>query len=227
MLTRNGHENFAHYRLPKFLARCAELFPLDFNTFFVNIKRTALSFILLAFFLLTVLSGCLTAEKKEVYITLNDDGVSGSGKIIFTGIASSPGDSLNVVNEDFNSLIAEYYQGRKVELENKGWKNVRKKLYQEGGKLMAEIDFEFDDLSDLAIFRYKNSGPLMLYTVADGFFTSGQYESSNGTYLGEKLPVIFWDSTQHDLFYSMSLSSSQEPKKSLLAYYQQWQAKQH
>ncbi len=193
----------------------------------MKIKNSTLSLILSAFVFLTVLSGCLTAEKKEVHITINDDGVSGSGKIIFTGISSSPGDSLEVVNEDFNSLIAEYYQGRKIELENKGWKNVHKKLYQQDGKLMAEIDFDFNDISDLAFFRYKNTGPWMLYTVADGFFTSGQYESSNGTYLGEKLPVIFWDSTQHDLFYQMSLSTQQEPKKSLLANYQSWLAKQH
>ena len=193
----------------------------------MNIKRSTLSIILSAFVSLTILSGCLTAEKKEVQITINDDGISGSGKIIFTGISSSPGDSLDVVNEDFNSLIAEYYQGRKIELENKGWKNVHKKLYQEGGKLMAEIDFDFDDLADLGIFRYKNSGPWMLYTVADGFFTSGQYESSNGTYLGEKLPVIFWDSTQHDLLYRMALSTPQEPKRSLLPNYQKWAAQHH
>ena len=130
-------------------------------------------------------------KKKEVRISINDDGVSGTGKIIFTGISSSPGDSLDVVNEDFNSLIAEYYQGRKIELENKGWKNVHKKLYQESGKLMAEIDFNFDDISDLSFFRYKGTGPWMLYTVADGFFTSGQYESSNGTYLGANFPLFF------------------------------------
>jgi hypothetical protein len=193
----------------------------------VNIKSSNRSLILSSFFLIIVLSGCLTAEKKEVHITINDDGAGGTGKIIFTGISSSPGDSLDVVNEDFNSLIAEYYQGRKIELENKGWKNVHKKLYQQDGKLMAEIDFDFDDPSDVGIFQYKHSGPWMLYTVADGFFTSGQYESSNGTYLGEKLPVIFWDSTQHDLSYTMSLSSPQEPKKSLLINYQNWLAQQH
>jgi hypothetical protein len=193
----------------------------------VKIKYSAPYIILSAFLFLVILSGCLTAEKKEVHITINDDGVSGSGKIIFTGISSSPGDSLNVVNEDFNSLIAEYYQGRKIELDNKGWKNVHKKLYQQDGKLMGEIDFDFNDVSDMGIFQYKHSGPWMLYTVADGFFTSGQYESSNGTYMGDKLPVIFWDSTQHDLSYTMSLSSTQEPKKSLLMNYQNWQAQQH
>jgi hypothetical protein len=67
----------------------------------------------------------------------------------------------------------------------------------------------------------------MFYTVADGFFTSGQYESSNGSYLGEKLPVIFWDADLHELFYRMTLSSAQEPRKSLSPAYDSWQLRQH
>jgi len=175
----------------------------------------------------TLFSGCLTAEKKEVHLNLNDDGKSGSGRIIFTGISSSPGDSADVTKEDFNTLIAEYYQGRKIEMDNKGMKNVHKKLYRQDGKLVGEIDFDFDDISAIGIYRYKNTGPYMFYTVAEGFFTSGQYESSNGTYLGEKMPVIFWDSTQQELFYKMSLSSPQEPKKSLLAQFSDWEGRHH
>lgn len=172
-------------------------------------------------------SGCLTADKKEVHLTLNDDGRSGSGKIVFTGIASTPGDSVSAIDEDFNSLVAEYYQGRKIELANPGMKNVHKKLFQKNGKLMGEIDFDFDDVSDIGIFRYKNSGPYMYYTVSEGFLTSGQYESSNGTYLGDKFPIIFWDSSERDLSYTMSLTTPQEPKKSLLANYDRWEKGQH
>jgi hypothetical protein len=106
-------------------------------------------------------------------------------------------------------------------------KNVHKRLYVEGGKLMGEITFEFDDVNAIGFFRYKNSGPYMFYTVAEGFFTSGQYESSNGSYLGEKLPVIFWDADQRELYYRMALSSAQEPRKSLVAQYEQWESKQH
>ncbi|MFI5201677.1 MAG: hypothetical protein ACHQNE_04775 [Candidatus Kapaibacterium sp.] len=175
----------------------------------------------------TLISGCLTAEKKEVHLTLNDDGRSGSGQIVFTGIASTPGDSTSAIDEDFNSLIAEYYQGRKIELANPGMKNVRKKLFRKNGKLMGEIDFDFDDVTDLGMYRYKNSGPYMYYTVSEGFLTSGQYQSSNGTYLGDKFPVIFWDSAERDLSYTMSLTTPQEPKKPLLDEYERWQKDQH
>lgn len=187
-----------------------------------------LPYALLAFVLcIPLISGCLTADKKEVHLTLNDDGRSGSGKILFTGIASTPGDSVSAVRDDFNSLVAEYYQGRKIELANPGMKNVHKKLFQKNGKLMGEIDFDFDNLSDIGIYRYKKSGPYMYYTVSDGFLTSGQYESSNGTYLGDKFPIIFWDSSERDLSYTMSLTTQQEPKKSLLASYDRWEKEHH
>jgi hypothetical protein len=186
---------------------------------------------LAAFFVVALctltLTGCLTAEKKEVHLSLNEDGKSGTGKIIFRDISSTPGDSMEVVKEDFNTLIAEYYQGRKIELENKGMRNVRKKLFKQNGKLVGEIEFDFDDIAALGITRYKNAGPYMFYTIADGFFTSGQYLSSNGTYMGEKMPVIFWDSSERDLEYQMTLSPPQEPKKSLLPNFTSWEGRQH
>ena len=193
---------------------------------FVTIHRQFRSFFFLLLFS-ALLGGCLTAEKKEVRITLNPDGKSGTGSIIFTGISSSPGDSVEAIREDFNTLIAEYYQGKKIELENKGMKNVRKRLYKEAGHLMGEILFDFDDIASIGFFRYKNSGPYMFYTVADGFFTSGQYESSNGSYLGEKLPVIFWDADQTELYYRMALTSTTEPRKSLMPQYESWESRQH
>ncbi len=200
------------------------------RSFYLVIPRTPpkhLSFALLSVLLCTSLfSGCLTAEKKEVRLTLKDDGKSGTGRIIFTGISSSPGDSASAIERDFNSLIVEYYQGRKIELANPGMTNVHKKLFMHHGKLIGEIDFDFRNISDLGLRRYKNSGPYMYYTMADGFLVSGQYESSNGTYLGDKLPVIFWDSTERDFSYTMSLSSPQEPKHSLLADFERWEAGQ-
>lgn len=177
-------------------------------------------------FCVILLSGCLTAEHKEVHLRLNPNGKSGSGTILFSNIVSSPGDTIDVSKEDFNSLIAEYYQGRKLEMENKGMKNVRKKLYKQDGKLMGELDFDFDDLQSLGIFRYNNSGPYMFYTVGDGFFTSGQYEASNGSYMGDRMPIIFWGPNSTELYYKMQLSAPQEIHKPLVALYDEWQADQ-
>ena len=172
------------------------------------------------------LSSCLTAEHKETRIKLNADGKSGSGTILFTNISSEPGDTADVSKDDFNSLITEYYQGRKIETENRGMRNVRKHLYKVDGKLMGEIQFDFDDLADVGFYRYKDSGPYMYYTVGEGFFTSGQYEASNGSYAGEKMPVIFWEPDQREFYLKMSLSTPQEVRRPLVALFQDWETKQ-
>ena len=180
------------------------------------------------FILLSIgISGCLTADHKETRLKLNPDGKSGTGIIIFTNISSSPGDSADISHEDFNTLISQYYQGRKIEIENKGMKNVRKKLYIQNGGLTGEVDFDFDDVADLGIYRFKDSGPYMYYTVADGFFTSGQYEQSNGSYGGDKMPVIFWDENQTELYFKMSITTPQEVNTPLAPLYTDWLSKQH
>lgn len=175
------------------------------------------------FILGALVSGCLTAEHKEMRLKLNEDGKSGTGTIVFTNISSEPGDTADVSKDDFNTLITEYYQGRKIETENKGMRNVHKRLYKIDGKLMGEITFDFDDLETMGIYRFKDQGPYMYYTVADGFFTSGQYEASNGSYGGEKMPIIFWDPDQKELYYKMALSTPQEFRKPLAALFQDWQ----
>lgn len=169
--------------------------------------------------------GCLTAEFKEIRLKLNADGKSGKGVMLFTGISSSPGDTLDVSRDDFNTLITEYYLGNKIENENKGMKNVKKRLYMQNGSLTGEVTFEFDQLADLGIYRHNDEGPYMYYTVADGFFTSGQYESSNGSYAGEKLPLVFWDANTRDFNIKMALSTPQEVRKPLASLFEDWQKK--
>lgn len=168
-------------------------------------------------------SGCLTAEYKEIRLTLNSDGTSGRGVLVFTGISSTPGDTLDVSREDFATLINEYYLGNKIEIENKGMKNVQKKLYMDRGELVGEVTFEFEKLSDLGIYQHNGKGPYMYYTIADGFFTSGQYESSNGQYGGEKLPLVFWQENTREFKIRMALSTPQEERRPLAALFQDWQ----
>jgi hypothetical protein len=183
--------------------------------------------IILAFALCVTLSGCLTAGHKEMRIKLNADGKSGSGTILFTDITSEPGDTTDVSRDDFNSLISDYYQGKKIEKDNPGMKNIHKRLFKSDGALNGEVTFDFDDITDLGFYRYNGSGPYMYYTVGEGFFTSGEYEASNGSYAGEKMPVIFWDPTQRELYFKMSLSTSQEVHKPLVGMFAQWDSFQH
>src|SRR5437867_1869703 len=132
--------------------------------------RQAIFFI--ALFTVTLLTGCLSADHKEIRLSLNADGKSGTGKIIFTNIISEPDDSTkDNSKEDFTgALITEYYEGRKIEGTNKGMRNVKKRLYMEDDMLMGEITFDFDDITKLGFYRYKGEGPYMYYTIGDGYF---------------------------------------------------------
>jgi hypothetical protein len=174
-------------------------------------------------------SGCLTADHKEVRLTLNADGKSGIGKITFTNIVSEPDDSSkDNSKDDFNNaLITEYYQGRKIEEGNKGMRNVKKRLYMDGDILMGEVTFDFDDIAKLGFYRYKGEGPYMYYTISDGYFTSGQFEATNGTYGDEKtMPVIFWDASAKDFYLKVGLSTPNVEHHSLVNLYKVWAKKQ-
>ena len=185
--------------------------------------RTALSPAALLFVLL--FSGCLTADHKEVRLTLNADGKSGTGKITFTNIVSEPDDSSkDNSKDDFNNaLITEYYQGRKIEESYKGTRNIKKRLYLDEDRLMGEVTFDFDDITKLGFYRFKGEGPYMYYTISDGYFTSGQFEASNGTYGDEKtMPVIFWDANARDFYFKIALSTPNVVHHSLAKFYTDW-----
>jgi hypothetical protein len=105
-------------------------------------------------------------------------------------------------------------------------KNVKKRLYMDGDNLMGEVTFDFDDITKLGFFRYKSEGPYMYYTISDGYFTSGQFESSNGTYGDEKtMPVIFWDPTAKDFYLKLALSTPNVVHHSLAKFYKEWAKK--
>lgn len=171
-------------------------------------------------------SGCLTADLKELRISLKPDGKSGTGSIVFSRIHSEmSSDTANNTREDFNSLITEYYQGKKIDETLKGTHNIKKRLYLDGNDLMGEVTFEFNNVADLGFFQFNNSGPFMYYTLADGVFTSGQFEASNGSYGGEKMPIVFWDSSTRDFYLKISLSSRESPHRSIIPLYKTWAAK--
>jgi hypothetical protein len=65
----------------------------------------------------------------------------------------------------------------------------------------------------------------MYYTLAEGVFASGQYEASNGTYAGEKMPIVIWDESARDFYLKVALSSPQAPERSLISQYRSWAKK--
>ncbi len=194
-----------------------------FRCYLPSMIKPRLQLWLCFLFLLAFTQGCLTAGHKELRLSLASNGVSGSGMLLFSGIHSeSATDTTKEIKEDFNSLISDYYQGKKIEQTLPGIKNVKKRLFVDGKELVGEITFDFDDISQLGFYRYKGSGCYMYYTLADGVFSSGQFEASNGTYGGEKMPIVFWDQSSRDFYIKVGLSSGQAPEHSLLDLYAAW-----
>ncbi|MCI0448614.1 MAG: hypothetical protein L0Y79_02370 [Chlorobi bacterium] len=151
-----------------------------------------LSFLLILALLTTGLMGCLTVETKEYSFKLKK-GNSGEGRIKYINIMRSE-DSATTIENDYDELINSYLKGNKPEDEILGVKNVKKRLFEEDNHLCGEITFEFDDITTLKFYKYKDD--VWCYHIpASGFGIFGGSESffsSNGTYGGENMPVVFW-----------------------------------
>lgn len=149
------------------------------------------SLILISF----LITGCLTVETKEYTFKIKKDR-SGSGSIKYINIMSDNKDSAGVAESDYDDLLSTYLHGNKLEEDMPGLKNVKKKLFEEDNHLCGEITFEFDDITKLKFYKYKEDGPWCYYINPSPFSTfsgSEAYFSSNGTWGGENIPVIFWD----------------------------------
>jgi hypothetical protein len=183
------------------------------------ISRLSLYFVFAA--LAANLIGCLTYEAKEYTFKLND-GNSGSGKIKYINIMRSE-DSTVTIESDYEELINTYLKGNKPEDELLGIKNVRKKLFEEDNQLCGEISFDFDDITTLKFFNYKNK--VWAYNISSsglGLFGGNEsYFSSNGTFGGETTPVIFWDDNQKEFEFKTTVSQNDKKTTGLLSIWKQ------
>jgi len=171
----------------------------------------------------TILAGCLTVESKEYHITLKAD-LSGEATIKFINILSEADDTLDISGDDFQQLTEFYVQGTQLEKENPGFRNVKKRLYEENGALVGEVSFTFDSLSAVRFFRYDHESPYM-YFVGNPL-SSEQYVESNGTFGTEWMPVVFWPKDTKEFYIKTNVVSEVAHKKSLLPNFKEWQVAQ-
>lgn len=178
-----------------------------------------LSLILLA----VMLQGCLSVETKEYSFSLKKD-KSGKGIIKYINLMSDKKDSTSTMEGDYQDLLDNYIKGSKIEEELHGVKNVKKRLFEEDNQLCAEITFEFDDITKLKFYKYKETGPWCYYL---GFTPMGlmggseAYFSSNGTYGGETVPIIFWDGDEKEFQFKTSANPPSKTTTSLLETWKQ------
>lgn len=158
--------------------------------------------------------GCLTVETKEYSFKLKD-GKSGSGKIKYINIMHTM-DSASTVEAEYGDLMTNYMNGKKPEDEMPGVKNVTKRLFEEDNQLCGEITFDFDDITSLKFYNYNNK--VWAYSLSGGsmFGSSEAFFSSNGTFGGENINVVFWDGNEKEFKLKTTVASNDKKNESLL-----------
>ncbi|MEK7249155.1 MAG: hypothetical protein AAB209_01910 [Bacteroidota bacterium] len=184
-------------------------------------KRILIISLLTSYVLL--LSGCLTVETKEYHIKLKND-TSGEAAIKFINILSESDDTTDITKDDFEQLIDLYLSGNKLEKDNPGFRNVKKRLYEEKGKLCGEISFTFDSISAVRMFKFDKDSPYMYY--ASNPLSSETLVETNGIQGEQWMPMVFWKRDAREFYVKTRVSSEARFRNSLLKQFRDWQAQQ-
>ncbi|MDH3252731.1 MAG: hypothetical protein OEM41_08055 [Ignavibacteria bacterium] len=170
-----------------------------------------------------LLNGCLIVGSKEYRITLRPDN-SGEATIRFIDILSEADDTADVSQEDFRQLIEFYLQGNQLEKDNPGFRNAKKRLYEENGLLVGEIRFTFDSIQTVRVFQFNPTSPYMYFVGSP--LSSEQLIESNGSYGRDWMPVVFWPRGTKELYVKTRVVSDALYQKSLLPFYREWAGRQ-
>jgi len=139
------------------------------------------------------LGGCLMVEKKEYQFLVRPDG-SGQARIIFENISSAQENDTDQdhATKDYTRLLTDYVKGKRFESDNPSYYNVKKRLYEEDGKLNGEVTFDFLSYEDVGLYRLEGAGPWMYHVAGRSGATVEQFDTSNGVFGGPSMPVVFW-----------------------------------
>jgi len=181
-------------------------------------KKTLFIFLIAVF--AVYIQGCLVVETKEYTFSMKKNG-SGEVTIKYINIMTDSKDSAGVPETDYQDLIDSYLKGHKLQEEFPEAKNIEKRLFEEDNQLCGEVKFEFDDITKFKFYKYKDKGPWCYYLSA-GMFGGEQYFSSNGTYGGENMPVIFWDGGEKTFEFKTTVT---QPAKNTMSLLDLWKSK--
>ena len=140
-----------------------------------------------------MLSSCLTVERKE-YVFQFTDKTSGKLIITFYNIMSVAENGLDVSEKDFTELTSEYLEGNKLAQEYPDARVRNARLYEKDGKLCGKVIVYFEKPEDVKLYQHQGKGDYMLYINMAEY-----YQSSNGIYGGQNMPVVFWDRNLKEL----------------------------
>jgi hypothetical protein len=168
---------------------------------------------------LLLVSGCLSVEKKTYTFEFTGKN-SGLLTIKFYNILSVMDGDEDVSEDDFGELVTDYIEGTALKEQYPDAILKDKRFFEEDGVLCAEIVFKFDDLAAAKLFQYKDKGPYMY--CLNCTLEMETYESSNGSYGSEVMPVVFWEQKLDVLEMITSVSPPDETTVSLLDKYKEW-----
>ena len=181
--------------------------------------RRILIFIILIGTILLALPSCLTVEKKEYHFEFT--GIeTGVLTIKYVNIMSLMDDEKDV-DADFKELLDTYMEGDLLEKEYRFSKLISKRLFEEEGVLCGELRFEFTEIMAARLFRYQKDGTIMMSLKGTSF--SEEYESSNGNYGGDIMPVVFWSDENRKLEVTTKITKPDQSSISLLKKFKEWE----
>jgi hypothetical protein len=161
-----------------------------------------------------VISSCLTCEKKE-YIFRFTGEHSGKLTIRYINIFSNSIDSTGELKADYDELMNIWLKGQKIERDFPKATNFKKRLFESNGLLCGEVTMDFNDLSAVRLYQYRNHGPIMFSMSAvndDG----ENFQQSNGDYGGEHMPVLFWPNDSENIRFSTYIAKPDSTTVSML-----------
>lgn len=174
-----------------------------------------------AFFLMLMLNSCLTVEQKSYTFEFTGEN-SGTLTIQYINILSVKDDGADVSAKDFKDMLDQYMEGGQIAEDFPGATNIRKRLYEENGKLNGEVKLDFPSLSAARLYQYDPKGPLMMSISAA--YDSETYVESNGVYGNDFMPVVFWPAGTKKLTLKTLVSEQDESGISLVEEYRKWKA---
>lgn len=188
--------------------------------------RKILSRVFILFLVSLVVSGCLTSEFKDYSFKLNSDG-SGSGTVTYVNLVSEEDEGKDVSFTDFDELINKYIDGEQFETDNPAYTVTNKELFEENGQLCGKVEFTFNSIRDIGLFRFEDCecAPIMFYFEG----LSETLSETNGTKLTEddSIPMIYWDKSTREFTYRTIVKEEMSDAHSLLPLYKIWKGNQN
>jgi hypothetical protein len=173
--------------------------------------------------LAVLFSGCLSVEKKEYRFKVKPDG-SGEGTIRFVNLLSQDDNGKDVSFKDFAELVTDYLNGTKFEDDNANMKVTGKKLFEENGSVVGEVNFTFSSADSIGLFNYKGkNGSFFMHFGKSGGQSETVYESNGKIITGvSDQPFVIWDGGVSEFTFKTKINEDTTNVRKLTEHYKNW-----